>query len=69
MLSSEPASEGVDACGREIQIESFSFLVESESAYHLDTIAYRIVRKLLLRAAILGYADFYGLVDSGLGRE
>jgi hypothetical protein len=43
--------------------------VESESANHLDTIAYRIVRKLLLRAAILGHADFYGLVDARLGRD
>ena len=41
--------------------------MELENSSHLDTGTYWIVDQFCLVVTILGYADFYSLVDTGLG--
>ena len=41
--------------------------MELENSCHLDTGTYGIVDQFSLVVTILGYADFYSLVDTGLG--
>ena len=41
--------------------------MELENSCHLDTGTYWIVDQFSLVVTILGYADFYSLVDTGLG--